>query len=405
SYDTFARDAAAIAEHFRPKLIFADEAQRLVNRKTKATKRLLEYVDIVQPKHCIPMSGSPIANRPDDLWPLLRLINPAMAGAATSFEKRYLKSKPVKWVRDEATGKMKPWTKTFGTGDKAREFTPMKLESLSPNKPAEAAILSELRMKIAPYVIRRLKKDVLKSLPGKIHERLDVHLGTKERKAYEELQARFAEAMAGVSEEGAETEETFFSWFIKAQQICSSLEILALGDESSKIEELKNFVEDNAADEKILIFSRFHAMTEIVCRELKEYKPLHLHGGVPQGKRQALVNDFQEKPEHRLFVSTLASGGVGLTLTAASIVARLDRWVAPTLNEQAEDRADRIGQKNVVTVVDFVVEDSVEERILEMLAKKNRMIASLISVDADGEQQERKMIRSLFRKKDMLNLI
>ena len=405
SYDTFSRDAAHIAKNFHPKLVIGDEAQRLVNRKTKATSRLLEYISIVKPKHIIMASGSPIANRPDDIWPVLRMINPELAGAATAFEKRYLKSKPVKWVRDEATGKMKPWTRTFGTGDKAREYTPMKLESLSPNKPAEAALLSELRMKIAPYVIRRLKRDVLKSLPGKIHERLDIRLGSKERKAYEELQARFAEAMAGVGEEGAETEETFFSWFIKAQQICSSLEILALGEESAKIAELKEFVEDNAGDEKILIFSRFKTMTDIVCRELKEYKPIHLHGGVPQAKRQALVDDFQEKDEHRIFAATLASGGIGLTLTAASIVVRLDRWVAPTLNEQAEDRADRIGQKSIVTVVDFVVEDSVEERILEMLAKKQRMIASLISVDGDGETQEKRILKSMFRKKDMLGLI
>ena len=287
----------------------------------------------------------------------------------------------------------------------ARKFTPMRHESLNPNKPADAAVLSELRMKIAPYVIRHLKKDVLKNLPGKFKERLDVHLSTKERKAYEELQARFAEAMAGVGEEGAETEVTFFEWFIRAQQICSSLEILALGDESSKIEELKEFVEDHADDEKILIFSRFHAMTDIVVRELKAYKPLHLHGGVQQSKRQALVDAFQDKPEHRLFVSTLGAGGVGLTLTAASIVARLDRWVAPTANEQAEDRAHRIGQACDVTVVDFVVEDSVEERILDILDKKNKLIASLISADGDADIQEKKVIRSLFRKKDMLTLI
>lgn len=409
SYDSFQRDAAEIVRHFRPQAIVPDEAQRITNRKSITAKRIIEFVDVVQPKFRIPMSGSPINNRADDLWPVLHLINPGLAGPATKFEGRYLKSKPI--FKRGADGKVAPMKIEFGAANaegKKKTFQPMRLESLDPRKPDEAKILDELRMKIAPHVIRRLKKDVLKDLPPKFHERLDIKLGTKERKVYEELQARFAEAMAGVHDEdenGAET--TFLSWFTKAQQICSSLEITGDGDESSKIAELKDFVADHAGDEKIIIFSRFHEMTKIVCRELRAYSPLHLHGGIAQNKRQPLVDAFQEKDEHRLFVSTLKAGGVGLTLTAATIVARLDRWVAPTANEQAEDRAHRIGVKSAVTVVDFVVTDSIEERILEMLDRKLRMIASLISADAadDGEMEERKVVRALLRKRDMLALI
>ncbi len=406
SYDAFGRDAARIIREFRPKAIVPDEAQRITNRKSNTAKKIIDFVDIVQPQFRIPMSGSPINNRADDIWPILHLINPGLAGPAKKFEGRYLKSKPI-WKRGD-DGKATIMKIEYGSEGKKKSFTPMRLESLDPRKPDEAKILDELRMKIAPHLIRRLKKDVLKDLPPKFHERLDITLGTKERKVYEELQARFAEAMAGVHDEDANgAETTFLSWFTKAQQICSSLEITSDGDESSKIKELKHFVEDHAGDEKIIIFSRFHEMTKIVCRELKAYSPLHLHGGIPQNKRQPLVDAFQEKDEHRLFVSTLKAGGVGLTLTAATIVARLDRWVAPTANEQAEDRAHRIGVKSAVTVVDFVVTDSIEERILEMLDKKLRMIASLISADSadDGEMEERKVVRALFRKRDMLNLI
>lgn len=406
SYDAFSRDAARIIREFRPKAIVPDEAQRITNRKSNTAKKIIDFVDIVQPQFRIPMSGSPINNRADDIWPVLHLINPGLAGPAKKFEGRYLKSKPI-WKRGD-DGKATIMKIEYGSEGKKKSFTPMRLESLDPRKPDEAKILDELRMKIAPHLIRRLKKDVLKDLPPKFHERLDITLGTKERKVYEELQARFAEAMAGVHDEDVNgVETTFLSWFTKAQQICSSLEITGDGDESSKIKELKHFVEDHAGDEKIIIFSRFHEMTKIVCRELKAYEPLHLHGGIPQNKRQPLVDAFQEKDEHRLFVSTLKAGGVGLTLTAATIVARLDRWVAPTANEQAEDRAHRIGVKSAVTVVDFVVTDSIEERILEMLDKKLRMIASLISADSadDGEMEERKVVRALLRKRDMLNLI
>lgn len=404
SYDTFSRDAARIINSFQPKAIVPDECQRITNRKSKATQNLIDFVDIVQPRFKIPISGSPIANRPDDLWPIFRMINPGLAGPAKSFENRYLKQKPI-WMRGPDG---KPMVKKieYGTGEKKKVFIPMRTESLDPRKPEEAKVLDELKMKIAPYVIRRLKKDVLKDLPDKMFERIDIVLSKREREVYEELQARFAEAMAGVIDEDVDGQATtFLQWFTRAQQICSSLEITGDGAQSSKIDELKEFVQDYAEDQKILIFSRFKEMTKIVCRELKAYKPLHLNGDVQQSKRQPLVDLFQDDESHRLFVSTLKAGGVGLTLTAGSIVIRLDRWVSPSANDQAVDRAHRIGQSKQVTVVDFVVADSIEERILEMLDKKLRMIASLISADDDEEKQERKIVRALLRKKDMMCLI
>ena len=404
SYDTFIRDAAEMMNFIKPVAFVADEAQRFTNRKTKVAERIIEFTDITDPKFKIPMSGSPISNRPDDLWPIMRLINRELAGPARNFEKRYLKEEVREWEPKEGGG-MKPKVKTYH----GRSFIPMRLVSLNPKIASEAARLEELRGKVAPYVIRRLKKNVLINLPSKFHERLEVILGPVERKAYEELQARLAESMAGVHDEDLHGEETsFLSWFTKAQQICSSLEILGLGTQSAKMSELSAFVNDYAEDEKILIFSRFHEMTKIVCQKLRKYDPLHLHGGVSQNKRQPLVDAFQLEPgaicpihnkpcDHRLFVSTLKAGGVGLTLTAATIVARLDRWVSPTANQQAEDRTHRIGQTNEVTVVDFVVKDSIEERIEEMLEKKLAMIKSLISADDDGEMQERKIIRALLR--------
>lgn len=391
SYDAFIRDAAEIIKHFRPQAIIADECQRFTNRKSKAAKTIHDFADIALPRFRIPISGSPVANRPDDLWPILRLINPGLAGFATVFENRYLVKKPV-FGYDAKTGKIGP---KMYPGGKAPI---MKIEGYQN--------LDELKMKIAPHMIRRLKKDVLKDLKEKHFERVDIRLGGKERKAYEELQARFAEAMAGVADEEADDGQVvnFLKWFTEAQQICSSLEIVGLGDESAKMDELREFVKDYADDQKILIFSRFKEMTKIVTRELRAYHPLHLNGDTPQSKRQPMVDAFQDKEEHRLFISTLKAGGVGLTLTAGTIVVRLDRWVSPSANEQAVDRAHRIGQQNQVTVVDFIVEDSVEQRILEILDKKQKMISSLMSSD-DEETQERRVVRALLRKSDMLKLI
>lgn len=396
SYDTFIRDAVEIARNIKPQCLVADECQRFTNRKSKAAEKLIDFADITQPKYRIPISGSPISNRPDDLWAILRLINPGLAGPATAFESRYLVHKPI-WKRGP-DGKPQIMQIEYGSGEKKRAFTPMRVSGHQN--------LDELRMKIAPHVIRRLKKDVLKDLPDKMFERIDIRLGKREREVYEELQVRFAEAMAGVHDEDANGQETtFLTWFTRAQQICSSLEITGDGTESSKIDELKTFCDDYAQDQKILIFSRFKEMTTLVCRELKAFKPIHLNGDIAQNKRQPLVDSFQEDEERRLFVSTLKAGGVGLTLTAGSIVIRLDRWVSPSANDQAVDRAHRIGQTKQVTVVDMIVEDSVEERILAILDKKLKMIASLISADDDEDKQERKIIRALLKKQDMLKLI
>jgi SNF2 family DNA or RNA helicase len=391
SYDTFIRDAAEIVQHFRPQAILADECQRFTNRKSKAAKTIHDFVDIALPKFRIPISGSPVANRPDDLWPILRLINPDLAGFATAFENRYLVKKPI-YGYDHKTGKLGP--KTYPGG----KAPIMKVEGYQN--------LDELRMKIAPHMIRRLKKDVLKNLKEKWFERVEITLSAKERKVYEDLQARFAEFMAGVNSDDGDEEQidNYLEFFTEAQQICSSLAIVGKGDQSSKMDELREFVSEYADDQKILIFSRFKEMTKIVTHELKSYHPLHLNGDIPQSKRQPLVDAFQDKEEHRLFVSTLKAGGVGLTLTAGTIVIRLDRWVSPAANEQAVDRAHRIGQGKQVTVVDFIVKDSIEERILEILNKKQKMINSLMSSDDDEETQERKIIRSL-RRGELLNLI
>lgn len=344
SYDVFMRDMVDISKRFRPRAIALDECQRITNRKSKAAAKLFDFVDAVLPEFRILISGSPISNKPVDLWSLLRLINPELAGAAKAFEGRYMKSKPI-WKKNPQTGKPEMMKIEYGTGEKKRTFTPTVLENLNPNKPAEAALLQELRMKIAPWLIRRLKKDVLTDLPEKMYETISITLGKKERDAYEKLQAEFAEAMAGVADELDEDRVTdFLQWFTRAQQICCSLEINGLGEDSAKIDELKEFVKDYSEDQKILIFSRFRGMTDIVNRELKDYNPVYLNGTIPQADRQPLVDKFQDDDSCRLFVATLGSGGVGLTLTAGSIVARLDRWVSPILNEQCVDRCVASGQ-------------------------------------------------------------
>ena len=404
SYDVFMRDMVEVAKSFRPKALICDECQRISNRKNKSAIKLFDFVDAARPQYRIMASGSPIANKPMDLWSLLRLVNADLAGSPTLFEKRYAREKLI-YHKDKATGEVKPIGTTYGSGDKAKFVPRKKFENLNPNKPADAILLRELRAKISPWLIRRLKKDVLTDLPETTEETISIDLGPRERKVYEELQARFAEAMAGVADEDSEDRvDNFFTWFIRAQQVCCSLEIGGHGKESSKIDELRKFVEDYSEEQKILIFSRFKGMTDIVHREMKEYNPAYLHGAVAQADRQPLVDRFQTEDDCRLFISTLGAGGVGLTLTAGSIVARLDRWVSPILNDQCVARADRIGQKRNVLVVDFVVRDSVEERILGILEGKSRMINSLIVSEQSEERQEKKILRAL-GKQGMLKLI
>lgn len=394
SYGTFIRDYELIIEAHKAPFFVQDEAHRMADPKSKSTKACFKYIDAVKPEFIIPTSGGFIINKADDIWTFLRMVNPVMAGSYKNFEKRYVKKKPV-YVRDSGTGKSKPLTMKYGSGKdgkKQRSWTVMRVSGYQH--------LDELREKIDPYIVRRLKSEVLTDLPPVSYEQYDIVMGKKEREVYNKLKADFTQAMNTAPETTHVADEdeqmSVFQWLIRAQQICCSMEIYNGDDtKSAKLTVFKEFIRDHADTHKICIFSRFTTMTEILCREFADLNPLHYHGGIAQKDRGPLDEKFQNEQKYRLSISSLKAGGEGRDLYAADIVCFYDQWWAPKAMDQARDRLHRIGQTNPVTCVSFVVKDSIEQRVLEVLERKRAMIANLIKDEDLIKRLPRRILKEL----------
>jgi len=249
--------------------------------------------------------------------------------------------------------------------------------------------LEELKTKIDPYYIRREKKNVLADLPDKIFETYDIELSRNQRLMYEIIQSDFEKAYRSHDVSPANA----LVWLVRAKQICDSNELIDTeNNDSSKLVELKSLLEDLIPMDskgnflegahKVVLFSQYKDMTDILCRELQQYNPLYLHGQVESANRPLLIDAFQTDPKYRIFISTLRAGGVGITLTASDVVILYDKWFSPAANNQATDRVHRIGQKNPVTVIDFICKDTVEERIEKILARKKDMFEGMFGEDS-----------------------
>jgi superfamily II DNA or RNA helicase len=361
SYDTFIRDYADITEYFKPDILIIDEAHRLSNRQNKITQILIggktikkTFGQIADMHSIYLLTGTPISNKLEDLYAMLKLIDPGIF-SWTGFCNRYTIQEEVqRWI--------------FSGGVK-RAMTYFNVTGYRNEK--------ELKGKLGLHMIRRTKEEVLPELPDKVYKTLEIELDTEERKIYNDLRKDFKAEIRGKQISIA----TKLEFMTRAQQICNSLETLpgAPGKKSSKLEEFLKVVNEQTKNHKIIVFSKYKTMTHIICRELKHLKPMHLNGDVPSEDRAKMIKKFQEDDKCRLFVSTFGAGGVGITLTAADVVILYDMAFTPAANSQAVDRAHRIGQHSSVNVVVMKVKDSIEERIYEINMDKQGIIDGMIS--------------------------
>ena len=360
AYDGFLSDYEEIARLFKPSILVVDECHRICNRQNKLTQVLVGGKNVRKtfPLMCdlhsvYLLSGTPITNKLEDLYTLLKLIDPGLF-SWKGFSNRYC-------VEEE---------RFLWQGKTRRSF--WKIVGYKNEK--------ELKAKLSLFMVRRTKDEVLPELPEKIYQTVDVDFSDEERKVYNELKKDFKAIIRGKEL----TVMDKLSWMTRAQQICDSLELVAGGGtkKSSKLEELIRIVNEQAGAHKIVIFSKYKGMTNIICRELAHLKPFHLNGGVESADRQVMINEFQTDPKRRLFVSTLGAGGVGVTLTAADVVIFYDKHWSPALNNQAADRLHRIGQKNVINVVTLRVRKSIEEHVLKVWASKQNLIDSMVGDEA-----------------------
>ena len=329
-------------------LVVLDEAQAIKNpaaKQARAVKRLRSRARVA-------LTGTPIENRLGDLWSLFDFLNPGLLGSARAF---------TRVTRELAAG-----------GD--RHYGP-------------------LRALVRPYILRRLKTDrrVITDLPDKTEMRAFCPLTRKQAALYQQAVKELEHRLGAI--EGMERRGTILATLLRLKQICNHpSQWLGDGgyapDQSGKFGRLAELGEELALrQEKVLVFTQFREMTGPLSEHLHRVfgRPgLVLHGQTPVKERMALVERFQTDETIPFFVLSLRAGGTGLNLTAASQVIHFDRWWNPAVENQATDRAFRIGQQRNVVVHKFVCRGTVEERIDALIEQKKGLAADLLEAGGEG---------------------
>jgi non-specific serine/threonine protein kinase len=345
SYGALLRVPALLATPWR--LAILDEAQAIKTPGAKQT-RAAKQIDA---RARIALTGTPVENRLGDLWSIFDFLNPGLLGSGKAF----------------AT-----FTKRLAS-QPHNSYTP-------------------LRALVRPYILRRLKTDksVIADLPDKTEVRAFCSLTRKQAALYQQSVTDLAIDLERA--EGIKRRGLVLASLMRLKQICNHPSQW-LGDgawreaDSGKLARLREIAEVIAAkQEKVLVFTQFREVTAPLAAFLESVfgRPgLVLHGGTAVGKRQPLVRQFQEDERVPFFVISLKAGGAGLNLTAASHVVHFDRWWNPAVENQATDRAFRIGQAKNVLVHKFVCRGTVEEKIDRLIDSKRQLSQDLL--EGSGE--------------------
>jgi non-specific serine/threonine protein kinase len=331
--------------------VILDEAQAIKNPGAKQTRA----VKAVKSTWRLALTGTPVENRLGDLWSIFDFLNPGLLGSARAFSR------------------------------------------LCQTMAASNQGYAPLRRLLQPYILRRLKTDksVIADLPDKTEVTAHCLLSKRQAALYQQSvdeMKRAVEELDGIGRRGV-----VLAFLMRFKQICNHPSHW-LGDgawepaDSGKLLRLRELCESIAArQDKVLVFTQFREMTGPLAENLAEvfgHSGLVLHGGTPVGKRQGLVRSFQEDDRVPFMVLSLKAGGTGLNLTAAAHVIHFDRWWNPAVENQATDRAFRIGQRRNVLVHKFVCRGTVEERIDALIASKQKLSDEILTRGAESALTE-----------------
>ncbi|RLD56983.1 MAG: hypothetical protein DRJ05_10415, partial [Bacteroidetes bacterium] len=345
TYGVLVRDIE-ILKDYKFNYIILDESQAIKNPASLRYKAAF----LLQAANKITLTGTPIENSTFDLYAQMNFVNPGFFGLRDSFKEDY--SKAI-------------------------------------DKEGNVEVSKELSKMVAPFLLRRTKEQVAKDLPEKTENILFCEMGTEQRQVYDAFRNKYRNQLMGrIEKEGLGKSKIYvLEGLMKLRQICDSPAILSdkedYGTQSVKIEELVRHINQKTSNHKILVFSQFVRMLKLIKEELVRDKINfeYLDGQSTKNKRQASVEHFQEDAGCRVFLISLKAGGVGLNLTAADYVYIVDPWWNPAVENQAIDRTHRIGQKNNVFAYRMICKDTVEEKILNLQAKKKKIAKDIISTD------------------------
>ena len=310
-----------------------DEAQNIKNPDAIITKAIKK----INAKVRFALTGTPIENNLMELWSIFDFIMPGYL---------YNKSK---------------FKSIFVNNDKN---------------------IIELKNLIKPFILRRTKKEVITELPDKIEQKIIIDLEKEHKRAYK----GYVNLITRKIKENNQDNITVFSYLTKLRQLCLSPELMVkkYQGRNSKLDVLINIIKDSS-DKKILVFSQFTKVLEVIGKRLNEENiPYsYLDGKTSAKDRVKLVEEFNTN-NNKVFLISLKAGGTGLNLTSANIVVHFDPWWNPAVEDQASDRAHRIGQKNVVNVIKLIAKDTAEERVINLQETKKELIEDVINGNLDN---------------------
>lgn len=338
TYNLVKRDLESYKKIFFHYVIL-DEAQNIKNPSSQNAKSVKE----LKSKNRFALTGTPIENSLMELWSIFDFIMPNYLYDENKFTTRYYR----------------------------------RLEE-------EPVIIEELKRLVTPFILRRYKKDVIKELPDKIEKKLIIPMEEEQKKVYkaysDHIKALIEKKV--INDEFKSSKIEILSYITKLRQIAIDPSLVMdkyLGG-SGKMEAILELVTQGIEENhKILIFSQFTSVLKNISKlfKLNDISFSYLDGSTPSKERGKLVEDFN-KNSNSVFLISLKAGGTGLNLTSADIVIHFDPWWNPAVEDQASDRAHRIGQKNVVEVIKMISENSVEEKIVNLQEEKRKLIDSVM---------------------------
>lgn len=314
--------------------IILDEGQNINNHKSQIST----IVKSLQANNKFILTGTPIENNLNELWSLFDFVMPGYLSSNKEFNERFIKNAETKEEN-----------------------------------------LKELRILINPYILRRTKSDVIKELPDKVETVYTIKNTREQQNIYNGI---INEIRKNLKEKGYSNAD-LFSYFTKLRQICIDPAIIINDYDggSGKIDFINRFIGEKVSEHKILIFSQFTSGLKSIAEMLDENKIdyFYLDGSTNAKSRINMADEFNENNDKRIFLISLKAGGTGLNLTSADIVIHLDPWWNPSAEDQASDRAHRIGQKKEVEVIKLIAEGTIEEKILLLQEDKKELINSVIT--------------------------
>ncbi|MEW1980658.1 DEAD/DEAH box helicase [Citricoccus sp. NPDC079358] len=348
TYATLTRDLEQI-EAISWNRIVLDEAQAVKNRLSRSAKAVKQLVA----DHRVALTGTPVENRLGEMWSIMDFLNPGMLGPAEVFRTRY--AIPIERHGDEESA-------------------------------------ARLRAITRPYLLRRVKTDptIIDDLPEKVEIKQYYTLTSEQASLYQAVVNEMIEKIE--QSEGIERRGNVLAAMAKLKQICNHPAQLLhdgspIGRRSGKVLRLEEILDEILAEgDKVLCFTQYTEFAEMLLPHLAarfNTDVAYLHGGTPRQQRTELVRRFQSDGGPPIFLLSLKAGGTGLNLTAANHVIHLDRWWNPAVENQATDRAFRIGQKQRVQVRKFISRGTMEERIDTMIEEK-MALANMVVGDGEG---------------------